>query len=122
NEQLREAFADEESLIPLIDSKTNTSLQTDMKRLQQSITALGAVNLAALDELETARLREGNLDIQVQDLREATAILQAAIEQIDQTTKQLLKKTFDTVNANLQELFPLIFSGGKAELVLSDDK
>ncbi len=122
NEQLREAFADEESLLPLIDSKTNTALQTDIKRLQQSITALGAVNLAALDELETARLREGNLDIQVQDLREATAILQAAIEQIDQTTKQLLKKTFDTVNANLQELFPLIFSGGKAELVLSDDK
>lgn len=122
NEQLREASADEESLLPLINSKTNVALQADIKQLHQSITALGAVNLAALDELETVRLREGNLDIQIQDLREATAILQTAIEQIDQETKKLLKKTFDTVNANLQELFPLIFSGGKAELVLCDDK
>jgi chromosome segregation protein len=122
NEQLREALTDEESLLPLIDTRTNTALQTDIKRLQQSISELGTVNLAALEELEAARLRESKLSTQVQDLREASAILQAAIAQIDQETKKLLKKTFDTVNTNLQALFPIIFSGGKAELVLSDDK
>ncbi len=122
NEELHEASADEESLLPLMNSKTNSAWQADIKRLHQSITALGAVNLAALDELETVRSREGHLDIQIQDLREATAILQTAIEQIDQETRKLLRKTFDTVNTHLQELFPLIFSGGKAALVLSDDK
>lgn len=122
NEQLREALTDEESLLPFIGTRTNTALQADIKQLQQSISELGAVNLAALEELEAARLREGKLNTQVLDLREATAILQAAIAQIDQETKKLLKKTFDTVNTNLQALFPIIFSGGKAELVLSDDK
>lgn len=122
NEQLRETLTDEESLLPFLGTRTNTVLQADIKRLQQSISELGAINLAALDELEAARLRESTLDTQVQDLREATAILQTAISQIDQETKKLLKKTFDTVNTNLQELFPVIFSGGKAGLVLSDDK
>lgn len=122
NEQLREALADEDSLLPFLGTRTNTALQADIKRLQQSISELGAVNLAALEELEAARLRKNTLDTQVQDLREAIAILQTAIAQIDQETKKLLKKTFDTVNTNLQELFPVIFSGGKAELVLSDDK
>jgi len=122
NEQLREALTDEDGLQSFLGIRTNTVLQADIKRLQQSITELGAVNLAALEELEAARSREDTLDAQVQDLREATAILQTAIAQIDQETKKLLKKTFDTVNNHLQELFPVIFSGGKAELVLSDDK
>lgn len=122
NELLSEALTDEKNLLPFLGTRTNTVLQADIKRLQQSISELGAVNLAALEELEAAHLRKNTLDTQVLDLREATAILQTAIAQIDQETKKLLKKTFDTVNTNLQALFPIIFSGGKAELVLNDDK
>lgn len=122
NEQLLEANADEESLLPFTDQRTDAALQTDVNRLQKTIAALGSVNLAALDELESARLRESKLDAQIQDLSEASTLLQDAIDQIDQETKKRLKKTFDAVNNHLQELFPVIFSGGKAELILSDDK
>ena len=122
NEQLSETHANEESLLPFINHKPNTVLQTEIVRLQKKIEKLGSVNLAALDELETACLRENKLNTQIQDLQEAIEILQNAINQIDQETKKRLKKTFDAVNRNLQELFPIIFSGGKASLVLSDDK
>ena len=122
NEQLLEAHADEKSLLPFTGQRNDTALQADINRLQKTIAALGSVNLAALDELESARLREGKLDAQIHDLSEASALLQNAIDQIDQETKKRLKKTFDAVNNHLQELFPVIFSGGKAELILNDDK
>ena len=41
---------------------------------------------------------------------------------IDRETRALLQETYDTVNTNLQELFPLLFGGGHAELVLTGDE
>ncbi|HET7774839.1 MAG TPA: AAA family ATPase, partial [Azospira sp.] len=83
---------------------------------------LGAVNLAALQELDTARERKGYLDAQAADLTEAMETLENAIRRIDKETRELLQATFDTVNRHFGELFPTLFGGGEARLVMTGDE
>ncbi|MFM8556643.1 MAG: hypothetical protein ACKODG_10775, partial [Betaproteobacteria bacterium] len=49
--------------------------QGEVTRLTNAITALGPVNLAALDELTQARERQGFLQAQTADLNEAITTL-----------------------------------------------
>lgn len=102
-------------------NESPTKLQTRINRLTGGITALGPVNLAALQELETLRSRRIHLEEQSHDLREAITTLEQAIRQIDRETRERLQETFDQVNQNLAELFASIFGGGVAELVLSGE-
>ncbi len=123
-ENLKQAQADQEALKVSYEQTGPKAgpLQSEINRLSNDIAALGAVNLAALDELTEAQERGTYLANQHADLLEATNTLEAAIKKIDQETRELLKATFDTVNANLGELFPQFFGGGRAELVLTGEE
>lgn len=120
DELINEAKIDTESLLPLLDKKHITALQSEINRVSSEITSLGSVNLAALEELEIARIRESSLLIQLQDLNEAIATLENVIQQIDRETQLRLQETFDLVNNYLSEIFPVIFTGGQAKLELYD--
>ena len=122
DEQLNAANADENELTPLVGKNNTSTLQAEINRLNSKIESLGSVNLAALDELEAVRIREKNLNSQLQDLNDAIETLESAIEQIDHETQIRLQETFDDVNQNLNEIFPIIFAGGQARLELSDGK
>ncbi|MEO8305504.1 MAG: chromosome segregation protein SMC [Betaproteobacteria bacterium] len=122
-DQLAEANAELGALPAELKAFGNKSaLPGEIERLQNAIAALGAVNLAALDELEIAKERKDYLDAQAADLNEAMATLDNAIRQIDRESRQLLQQTFDTVNDNFAKLFPVLFGGGKAELVLTGEE
>ncbi|SDL98140.1 condensin subunit Smc [Oryzisolibacter propanilivorax] len=97
-------------------------LQGEIDRLQREITALGAVNLAALEELAAARERKGFLDAQMQDLQLAMTTLEDAIRKIDAETRTLLSGTFETVNAHFGRMFPELFGGGQARLIMTGDE
>jgi len=121
--QLREAAADEAVLESgLAESPKPAQLQAQISRLQNEIAALGAVNLAALDELTQAQERSEYLAAQCADLLEAVTTLEAAIQRIDQESRAKLKATFDTVNQHMGELFPQLFGGGQARLILTGDE
>ena len=75
------------------------ALQAEIARLAQEIAALGAVNLAALEELTTSRERKTFLDAQSADLTAAITTLEDAIRKIDRETRELLQQTFDAVNS-----------------------
>ena len=99
-----------------------SALPGEIERLQAAIAGLGAVNLAALDELQIATERKQYLDAQAADLTEAMATLETAIRQIDRESRQLLQQTFDTVNENFAKLFPALFGGGQARLILTGEE
>lgn len=122
DEMIQKTGVDTGQLIPLLKNKKAAALQTDIRQLNAGIAALGAVNLAALDELEAAKARESNLLIQIQDLSDAITILDHAMQQIDRETQLRLQETLDLTNQHLCEIFPLIFSGGNARLTLYEDK
>ena len=102
-------------------NESPTKLQTRINRFTGEITALGPVNLAALQELDSLKSRRTHLEEQSHDLREAIMILEQAIHQIDRETRERLRETFDQVNQNLAGLFASVFGGGIAELVLSGE-
>ena len=121
-QQLLEAGADEAALAPEIGNARPASLQGEITRLGNAIAELGAVNMAALQELDTATERKGYLDMQAADLNEAMETLENAIRRIDRETRDLLKNTFDTVNGHFGQLFPELFGGGRAELVMTGEE
>ncbi len=120
--QLLEAGANEEMLQGELGNARPPALQGEITRLTNAIAELGAVNMAALQELETATERKGYLDMQAADLTEAMETLENAIRRIDRETRDLLQSTFDTVNGHFGRLFPELFGGGRAELVMTGDE
>ena len=97
-------------------------LQGEIDRLHREIHALGPVNLAALDELASARERKTFLDAQVADLTDAMNTLEDAIRKIDGETRELLGSTFHTVNQHFGRMFPELFGGGQARLVMTGEE
>lgn len=121
-EQLIAAGADMETLLPILGKMKPAVLQNDLDQLNAEIQALGAVNLAALNELQTLSAREAYLDSQLCDLKEAVATLENVIRQIDRETRERLLETYNALNNILSEVFPAIFGGGQAKLVLIGDE
>jgi chromosome segregation protein len=122
-QQLAEAQADEAALAEKLGDDTRPSwLQGEVTRLTNAIASLGAVNLAALDELTQASERKNFLDAQNADLMEAITTLEDAIHKIDKETRDLLQDTFDKVNLHFGELFPILFGGGNAKLVMTGEE
>jgi chromosome segregation protein len=122
-QQLAEVQADEAALAEKLHPDMKASyLQGEVTRLTNAIAALGAVNLAALDELATASERKNFLDAQNRDLTEAIATLEDAITKIDKETRDLLQDTFDRVNQSFSELFPILFGGGQAKLIMTGEE
>ncbi|WP_394672399.1 chromosome segregation protein SMC [Limnobacter sp.] len=97
-------------------------LQAEVTRLTNGMQELGAVNLAALDELAAATERKSFLDQQAGDLIEAMETLEDAISKIDKETRDLLSETFGVVNGHFSRLFPKLFGGGEARLVMTGDE
>ncbi|SFU62802.1 condensin subunit Smc [Pseudoduganella namucuonensis] len=121
--QLAEAQADEAALSGKLHPDMKASyLQGEVTRLNNAISMLGAVNLAALDELAQASERKNFLDSQNADLTEAINTLEDAIAKIDKETRDLLQDTFDRVNGHFSELFPILFGGGQAKLIMTGDE
>ena len=127
----QEQFAEALATTGAVESELAEKLTPDMKpqylqgevtRLTNAIAALGAVNLAAVDELAQATERKRYLDSQNNDLQEAIATLEDAIGRIDRETRELLQDTFDRVNTHFSELFPILFGGGNAKLVMTGDE
>ena len=99
-----------------------TGLQGEIDRIHREITALGPVNLAALEELTTSRERKTFLDAQCADLTDAMNTLEDAIRKIDAETRELLGGTFKIVNEHFSRMFPELFGGGNARLVVTGDE
>ncbi|MCX7891736.1 MAG: chromosome segregation protein SMC [Burkholderiales bacterium] len=122
-QQLFEAGADEAALAAAMEKGVRPgALQGEISRLQQAIAELGAVNLAALEELESSRERKDFLDAQSADLAEALATLENAIRRIDRETRERLQDTFDRANRHFGEIFPTLFGGGDAKLVMTGEE
>ena len=98
-----------------------SKLQDDLAGIQAKIIRLGAINLAAPDEIAEESKRKEELDVQYEDLTNALEKLSSAIKKIDNETKSMFQNSFDAVNARIKEVFPKLFGGGFAELTLTDD-
>nr|VFK31706.1 MAG: condensin subunit Smc [Candidatus Kentron sp. MB]VFK75622.1 MAG: condensin subunit Smc [Candidatus Kentron sp. MB] len=104
----------------LPDEANQTEWEGRIKNLEQKLSRLGTVNLAAVEEYAQQAERKEYLDTQHQDLTEALDTLQRAIQDIDKETRNRFTDTYEKVNTQLGILFPRLFGGGHAYLELTD--
>ena len=89
--------------------------------LRGLIERMGEINLTAIEESEELQLRFDFLTTQRADLESAIGLLETAIEKINRASRKRFRETFDAVNLEFQSIFPRLFGGGKASLVLTDE-
>ncbi len=97
-------------------------LQEHVKSVRDKIGRYGEVNLTAIQEFEEVEKRYGFLQEQKADLENSIRILEEAIQKIDHSTISRFTDTFEAVRRKFNEIFPILFNGGKAELILTNSE
>lgn len=98
------------------------TLETMIAEIRAKLDAMGPVNLVAIEEYQEHEQRYAFLTQQQEDLLKAKQQLMDLIRKINKTTTELFSTTFQTVNANFQEMFRKLFGGGTAKLVLVNEE
>ena len=96
------------------------ALTADIRAYKQRMEALGAVNLAAIADYDSAVAEYQHLDEQCRDLRQTLELLEEAIAKLDNETRSRLQDTLEIVNRHFASLFPLLFRGGEAALAWTE--
>ncbi|MEI6916474.1 MAG: hypothetical protein WCL39_15165, partial [Armatimonadota bacterium] len=91
----------------------------EVARLRKEIRAMGDVNTGSIAEFERVRERWEFLAAQRSDLEEAQSSLLQAIQEIDDSTRDLFMDTFTKVSKNFEEIFGILFGGGVAKMALT---
>ncbi|NBD13190.1 MULTISPECIES: chromosome segregation protein SMC [Corallococcus] len=96
-------------------------VEGELKDLRAQVEKMGEINLTAIDEHAELSKRYEFLSTQRQDLQASISQLKEAIVRIDATSRERFKQTFDVVNDKFQAIFPRLFGGGRASLVLTQE-
>ncbi len=88
-------------------------------RLREKLDALGAINMMAIDEYQELMQRHGFISAQKNEIERSIALLEDALEEIEETSKNKFLDTFKVVDAEFQSLFPILFPGGEARLEMT---
>jgi chromosome segregation protein len=92
-----------------------------LEELKAQAERMGAINLTAIEEYDELAKRHGFMSAQKTDLESSIADLKSAIVKINRASRERFRETFDRVNEKFQQVFPRLFNGGRAGLVLTQD-
>jgi chromosome segregation protein len=96
-------------------------LVTEIDELRSRLERMGEVNLAAIGEYEELTTRFEFMNRQKEDLEKSIADLQQTIVKLNRICRLRFKESFEAINEKVEAIFPRLFRGGKAKLVLTDD-
>ena len=82
---------------------------------------MGDVNLSAIQEYDDVAKRYEFLSKQESDLIEAKELLKKVIDKINRICSKRFRETFEQVNERFTKVFPVLFGGGEARLILIED-
>ena len=99
---------------------TKEALKEALDQQRQRLHRLGSVHLGAIEEFNVLEERFNFLNRQRDDLAEAVAGLHRVIRKINRITLERFTRTLEAVNNQLEGVFPKLFEGGKAKLILID--
>ena len=109
----------------LLESAENPPSQADLtaeiEELRGRLERMGEVNLAAIGEYEELTERFRFMSQQKEDLERSIADLQQTIVKLNRVCRLRFKESFDSINEKFEAIFPRLFRGGKAKLVLTDE-
>jgi chromosome segregation protein len=111
-EQYQNRATDEQSLI---------QAQLELDDFREKIKKIGEVNLTAIQEYEELSKRFEFLTTQQQDLLGAMESLRKVIDRINRICHRRFRDTFEAVNERFKKVFPVLFGGGEAQLILVEN-
>jgi chromosome segregation protein len=97
------------------------AMESEVNELKSKLNKIGDVNLASIEEYEDLSQRHSFLDQQYKDLIEAKEQLKKVIDRINRICSRRFKETFEQVNERFTKVFPVLFGGGEARLILIED-
>jgi chromosome segregation protein len=115
--------ADLAQLAPDITDKfpLRDDLLVEIDDLRARLERMGEVNLAAIGEYEELTTRFQFMSRQKEDLEKSIADLQQTIVKLNRVCRLRFKESFEAINEKFETIFPRLFRGGKARLVLTDE-
>lgn len=123
-DNLREKYdVDLMGLIPFSAGETpaREDLLAEIEDLRSRLDRMGEVNLAAIGEYEELTSRFQFMSQQKEDLEKSIGDLQQTIVKLNRICRLRFKETFEAINEKFETIFPRLFRGGKAKLVLTDE-
>jgi chromosome segregation protein len=96
-------------------------LVAEIEELRERLERMGEVNLAAIGEYEELTARFDFLSRQKHDLEKSIADLQQTIIKLNRICRLRFKESFEEINEKFEAIFPRLFRGGKAKLLLTDE-
>lgn len=87
--------------------------------LREALERLGDVNLVAVEQYQALKERYDGLSAQQEDLETSIRSLQKAIQRIDRSSRKRFREAFERLDAEFRRVFPILFEGGEAHLVLT---
>ena len=95
-------------------------LQRTVKLNKMSLEDIGPVNLNSIEEYEDVKTRYDFLNNQQNDLLKARKDIEDSMSALDETVRTRFSETFNKIEEKFEKIFPLMFGGGSAQLVLTD--
>ncbi|MBC8168006.1 MAG: chromosome segregation protein SMC [Bryobacteraceae bacterium] len=117
---LAEVAADDTLLV--LDEAGLQEAESRYQDLRSKIDALGPVNITAEEEFSEAQERYDFLNSQRTDLLDSIRDIDKAIGEIDAESRKRFVQAFEAININFREMFQTLFSGGLAEMRLTDSE
>ncbi len=96
------------------------AVKVEIQNLRRKIEALGPVNLNAIEQFEQVNERYLFLSGQRDDLLSAKEQLFHTMSEMDEEVKTRFEETFTAIREEFKMVFPNMFGGGRAELILTD--
>jgi chromosome segregation protein len=117
---LKTEFNQNAESLELTSEKTIETIEEELATCNAKISKIVDVNLGAIREYEQLKDRFNFLEEQRNDLVCAIEDLHKVIKKINAITQKRFLETFNLINQKLNEIFPKLFGGGTAKLILKD--
>ena len=117
---LKTAFHENSQDDEISPEMTIDEMEVELSRCREKIAKILDVNLGAIREYEQLKDRYEFLKAQRDDLVQAIEDLHKVIDKIIKITQERFMQTFSLINEKLKEVFPRLFEGGSAKLVLTE--
>ncbi|MBM99804.1 MAG: chromosome segregation protein SMC [Planctomycetaceae bacterium] len=118
--QIELSEVDDETDIPDEEARQREEIDQEIEELRRKLSNIGAVNMAALEEIEDLEQRHETLAAQYQDLSDAKDSLARIIHKINADSRRLFTESLEHIRTNFQALFRRVFGGGQADIVLEE--
>lgn len=118
--QIELSEVDDSTDIPDEEARQREEIDQEIGELRRKLSNIGAVNMAALEEIEDLEQRHETLAAQYQDLSDAKDSLARIIHKINADSRRLFTESLEIIRTNFQALFRRVFGGGQADIVLEE--